>query len=113
MKEIAEFMDNEVSENGDRVWSDYLSNQITVAENLDLALSGNLLKDIQDQDINFQEYGLRLSHLHKHQMDNTSPKNDHSFSAIANESLVAAEKIEKENQIDFEDYLKEFLGKIS
>ena len=113
MKEIAEFMDNEVSENGDRVWSDYLSNQITVAENLDLALSGNLLKDIQDQDVNFQEYGLRLSHLHKHQMDNTSPKNDHSFSAIANESLVAAEKIEKENQIDFEDYLKEFLGKIS
>jgi hypothetical protein len=46
-------------------------------------------------------------------MYNTSPKNEHDFRSIANESLDAAEKIENENQIEFEDYLKEFLNKIS
>jgi glutamate--cysteine ligase len=113
MQEIADFMDNEVLSDGNGVWSNYLSSQIEVAKNLDMSLSGTLLKDIQDQDISFQQYGMHLSHLHKDQMDNTSPKNEHDFTSIANESLEAAKKIENENQIEFEDYLKEFLNKIS
>ena len=113
MQEIADFMDNEVLSDGNGVWSNCLSSQIKVAKNLDMSLSGTLLKDIQDQDISFQQYGMHLSHLHKDQMNNTSPKNEHDFRSIANESLDAAEKIENENQIEFEDYLKEFLNKIS
>ena len=78
-----------------------------------MSLSGTLLKLIQDLDISFQQYGMHLSHLHIDQMNNTSRKNEHDFRSIANESLDAAEKIENENQIEFEDYLKEFLNKIS
>ena len=62
MQEIADFMDNEVLSDGNGVWSNCLSSQIKVAKNLDMSLSGTLLKDIQDQDISFQQY-LSLIHI--------------------------------------------------
>jgi glutamate--cysteine ligase len=112
MKEIADFMDKEVSEGANSKWSDTLNNQKKIIENLDLSLSGMLLNEIEDKEITFQEYGLNLSRTHKKQMDNLEIDKRH-FSNSSKESLLAAKKIEEEPQVNFEVYLKDFLDKIS
>jgi glutamate--cysteine ligase len=112
MKEIANFMDKEVSEEANSKWSDTLDNQKKIIENLDLSLSGMLLNEIENKGITFQEYGLNLSRTHKKQMDNLEIDKRH-FSNSSKESLLAAKKIEEEPQVNFEVYLKDFLDKIS
>jgi glutamate--cysteine ligase len=112
MKEIADFMDKEVSEEANSKWSDTLNNQKKIIENLDLSLSGMLLNEIENKGITFQEYGLNLSRTHKKQMDNLEIDKRH-FSNSSKESLLAAKKIEEEPQVNFEVYLKDFLDKIS
>ena len=113
MEEIANFMDSEVSIDGKRFWSKNLKHQKKVLENLDYSLSGTLLREIQDRNISYQEYGMELSAAHKKQMNELSLNDENDFTGIARESLLEAEKLEKDNQIGFEDYLKDFLNKIS
>ena len=113
MNEIAQFMDNEVGEGISSKWSDIVNQQRKVIENLDLSLSGLLLKDIENKKITFQEYGLRLSRAHKKEMDDLVLNGNNNFNESSKESLLAAQKLEEEHQVDFEDYLKDFLDKIS
>jgi len=113
MNEIAQFMDNEVGEGISSKWSDTVNQQRKVIENLDLSLSGLLLKDIENKKITFQEYGLRLSRAHKKEMDDLVLNGNNNFNESSKESLLAAQKLEEEHQVDFEDYLKDFLDKIS
>ena len=112
MQEIADLMDDVCLEDK-KPWSDHLKNQKKVLENLDYSLSGTLLREIQNRNISYQEYGKELSSVHKAQMNELSLNGEHDFKAIANESLLEAEKIEKDSQVDFEVYLKDFLDKIS
>ena len=112
MQEIADFMD-EISPEGKKLWSDNIKCQKDVLDNLEQSLSGTLLKEIQDRNISFQEYGMEVSSAHKSQMNNISIDSEYNFSAISEESISAAEIIEKDIQINFEDYLKDFLSKIS
>ena len=113
MEEIASFMDDEVSVEGSNVWSDNLEYQKKVIENLEYSLSGSLLKEIQDRNITYQEYGMELSNLHKKQMSELSMDNKYDFAAISKESMEAAKKLEKDHRVEFEEYLKDFLSKIS
>ncbi len=113
MEEIASFMDDEVSVEGSNVWSDNLEYQKKVIENLEYSLSGSLLKEIQDRNITYQEYGMELSNLHKKQMSDLSMDNKYDFAAISKESVEAAKKLEKDHRVEFEEYLKDFLSKIS
>ena len=113
MNEIAQFMDNEVGEGISSKWSDTVNQQRKVIENLDLSLSGLLLKDIENKKITFQEYGLQLSRAHKKEMDDLVLNGSNNFNESSKESLLAAQRLEEEHQVDFEDYLKDFLDKIS
>ena len=112
MQEIADFMD-EISPEGKKLWSDNIKCQKDVLDNLEQSLSGTLLKEIQDRNISYQEYGMEVSSAHKSQMNDISIDGEYNFSAISEESISAAEIIERDIQIDFEDYLKDFLSKIS
>ena len=111
MSDIASLMD-EVSIEG-KIWTKTLSDQKKVLDNLDLTLSGSLLKEIKDGNVSFQEYGHKLSLSQKENMNNIENENKYSFQDIAKESLITASKLEQEKKINFEDYLKEFLNKIS
>jgi hypothetical protein len=63
--------------------------------------------------MSFQEYGMHLSNLHQNEIKNNSPKNTESLIEASKKSLQDARDIESSQQEDFEDYLKEFLNKIS
>ena len=90
MNEIAQFMDNEVGEGISSKWSDTVNQQRKVIENLDLSLSGLLLKDIENKKITFQEYGLQLSRAHKKEMDDLVLNGNNNFNESSKESLLAA-----------------------
>ena len=112
MQDIAEFMSKEVSQ-GDSKWTDTLSNQKEVINSLDKSLSGSLLEEIQTNDMTLQEYGMKMSLFHKEHMDSLATDDEYFFTTTSQDSLEAAKKIEESNKENFEDYLKDFLNKIS
>ena len=112
MQEIAEFMSEEVSQ-GDSKWNDTLANQKEVINSLDKSLSGSLLEEIQTNDMTLQEYGMKMSLLHKEHMDSLATDDEYFFTTTSQDSLEAAKEIEESNQENFEGYLKDFLNKIS
>ena len=87
--------------------------QKKVINNLDKSLSGSLLEEIQTNDMTLQEYGMKMSLLHKEHMDSLATDDEYFFTTTSQDSLEAAKKIEESNQENFEDYLKDFLNKIS
>ena len=46
-------------------------------------------------------------------MSELSMDNKYDFAAISKESVEAAKKLEKDHRVEFEEYLKDFLSKIS
>ena len=112
MQEIAEFMSEEVSQ-GDSKWTDTLTHQKEVINSLDKSLSGSLLEEIKSKNLNLQEYGMKMSLIHKEHMDNLATDDEYFFTTTSQDSLETAKKIEESNQENFEDYLKDFLNKIS
>ena len=112
MSEVATFMDEEVFKEGS-IWSETVGNQKKIIENYDLSLSGSLLEEVNKSGLTFQEYGLGISLAHKKQMNDLETDNDNEFRNKASESLKSAKKLEEEHQISFENYLEEFLNKIS
>ena len=112
MEQIADFMD-EIAPEGKKLWSNSIKQQKIVLDNLENSLSGTLLKEIQDRNITYQEYGMEVSAAQKDQMNELSIDGEYNFSTVSEDSLSAADVMEEDNQIDFEDYLKDFLNKIS
>ena len=60
-----------------------------------------------------QEYGMKMSLFHKEHMDSLATDDEYFFTTTSQDSLEAAKKIEESNKENFEDYLKDFLNKIS
>jgi hypothetical protein len=56
---------------------------------------------------------MNISRSHKKKMSDPAKDNEEYFAEKAKESLIEAKKIEEDRQISFEDYLKDFLNKIS
>ena len=113
MDEIAKFMDEVIVSENKNTWLNTLINQKKTLNNLDSSLSGSLLKNIRDHGMSFQEYGMHVSNRHQNEIKNMSPKHAESLIEASKKSLQDARDIESSQQEDFEDYLKEFLDKIS
>ena len=56
---------------------------------------------------------MKMSLIHKEHMDNLATDDEYFFTTTSQDSLETAKKIEESNQENFEDYLKDFLNKIS
>jgi glutamate--cysteine ligase len=113
MDELAKFMDEVIVSENENSWFNTLINQKKTLNNLDSSLSGSLLKNIADHGMSFQEYGMHVSNRHQNEIKNISPKHAESLIEASKKSLQDARDIESSQQEDFEDYLKEFLDKIS
>ena len=113
MDEIAKFMDEVIVSENKNTWLNTLINQKKTLNNLDSSLSGSLLKNIRDHGMSFQEYGMHVSNRHQNEIKNMIPKHAESLIEASKKSLQDARDIESSQQEDFEDYLKEFLDKIS
>ena len=56
---------------------------------------------------------MKKSLFHKEHMDSLATDDEYFFTTTSQDSLEAAKKIEESNKENFEDYLKDFLNKIS
>jgi len=112
LEEVAEFMDKEVHQDRGLSWLPSISNQ---KNNLTKngVLSAQVLEDLEANDLSFRDLGNKLSKEHHESMTNKSSKLDELFSNASKKSIEDTKKIESSNQIEFENYLKEFLDKIS
>ena len=113
LEKVAEFMDKEVFKGQNINW---LQSVATQKENLlspNGTLSGQVLEDLKDKDLSFRDLGNKMSHLHQNTMTSEISNLDELFLGASKKSLEDTKNIESSNQIDFEDYLKEFLEKIS
>ncbi len=112
LEEVAEFMDKEVHQDRGLSWLPSISNQknnLTKNE----VLSARVLEDLEANDLSFRDLGNKLSKEHHESMTNKSSKLDELFSNASKKSIEDTKKIESSNQKEFENYLKEFLDKIS
>ena len=113
MEEIAVFMDQEVVQDGNNSWFEKIQDKREMVNDLDLSLSGSLLKEIKEKDTSFQEYSMKLSLQHHEKLNSMPESETHNFDEVARNSLNEAKNIEQAGQADFEVYLREFLSKIS
>jgi len=112
LEEVAEFMDKEVHQDRGLSWLPSISNQknnLTKNE----VLSARILEDLKENDLSFRDLGNKLSKEHHESMTNKSSKLDELFSNASKKSIEDTKKIESSNQKEFENYLKQFLDKIS
>ena len=110
---VAEFMDTEVHQDQGLNWLQSISDQKNNLNKLNGILSARVLEDLKENDLSFRDLGNKLSKEHREAMTNKSSKLDDLFSNASKKSIEDTKKIESSNQIDFENYLKEFLDKIS
>jgi len=113
LEEVAEFMDKEVHQDQGLNWLQSISNQKNNIAEPNETLSARVLKDLQTNELSFRDLGNKLSKEHHGAMANKRSKLDDLFSKASKKSIEDARKIESANQKDFENYLKEFLDKIS
>ena len=78
-----------------------------------LSLSESMLNEISNEEMSFQEYGMNISKKHREEIKNISTNDQDILIQAAKKSLIDATDIESSQDADFEDYLRDFLNKIS
>ena len=94
-------------------WIKSLKKQEEKIKNLELTPSGKLIKKITKEGLSHQDLGVEIAfeHFDFFQHYNGSLQED-----FKKEAFLSTEKqanIESEEELSFEDYLKEFLNKVS
>jgi len=113
LETVAEFMDKEVFKGQNLNWLQSIAAQ---KENLLTpkgTLSGQVLEDLKDKGLSFRDLGNKMSNLHQNTMTSERSNLDELFRDASKKSFEDIKNIESKDQKDFEDYLKEFLEKIS
>lgn len=113
IEEIAVFMDQEVTSTETNLWQKTVSDTKKMILDPDSSLSGSLLKELEKREISFQDFAMELSLIHNENLNNFSDIEGYNFQEVAKNSINDLEKIEQGEQKGFEDYLEDFLSKIS
>ena len=79
----------------------------------DRSLSESMLNEISNEEMSFQEYGMNISKKHREEIKNILTNDQDILIQAAKKSLIDATDIESSQDADFEDYLRDFLNKIS
>jgi glutamate--cysteine ligase len=113
MVEIAKFMDEVVTFEDENIWMNSLEKQKNTINDYGLSLSESMLNEISNEEMSFQEYGMNISKQHHEEIKNISTNDQDILIQTAKKSLIDASDIESSQDADFEDYLRDFLNKIS
>ena len=71
------------------------------------------MNDLENNNLSFRDLGNKMSNLHQEEMASKKSNLEKLFLDASKKSIEDTKKIESTEQKDFEDYLKEFLDKIS
>ena len=113
LEKVAEFMDKEVIKDKNVSWLKSISDQKDNLIDLNGTLSGLVMNDLENNDLSFRDLGNKMSNLHQEEMSSKKSNLEKLFIDASKKSIEDTKKIESTEQKDFEDYLNEFLDKIS
>ena len=113
LEKVAEFMDKEVIKDKNVNWLKSISDQKNNITDLNRTLSGLVMNDLENNDLSFRDLGNKMSNLHQEAMTSKKSNLEKLFIDASKKSIEDTKKIESTEQKGFEDYLKEFLDKIS
>ena len=113
LEKVAEFMDKEVIKDKNVSWLKSISDQKDNLIDLNGTLSGLVMNDLENNDLSFRDLGNKMSNLHQEEMTSKKSNLEKLFLDASKKSIEDTKIIESTEQKDFEDYLKEFLDKIS
>ena len=113
LEKVADFMDREVLKSKNGSWLKSISAQTHNITNQDGTLSGQVIDDLENNNLSFRGLGNKMSNLHQEKMISKKTNLDQLFLDACKKSIKDTKNIESKNQKDFEDYLKDFLDKIS
>ena len=113
LEKVAEFMDKEVIKDKNVSWLKSISDQKDNLIDLNGTLSGLVMNDLENNDLSFRDLGNKMSNLHQEEMTSKKSNLEKLFIDASKKSIEDTKKIESTEQKDFEDYLNEFLDKIS
>ena len=113
LEKVAGFMDKEVLKTKNVSWLKSVSAQKHNITNQNGTLSGRVMNDLENNNLSFRDLGNKMSNLHKEKMTSKKSNLEQLFFDACKKSIEDTNNIESKGQKDFEDYLKDFLDKIS
>tara|TARA_B100000586_G_scaffold62541_3_gene43231 strand:+ start:2586 stop:4157 length:1572 start_codon:yes stop_codon:yes gene_type:complete len=113
MAEIAETASGEIFQGEENLWGKSLEMQTQKIENLDLTPSAKLLNRLDQDNLSYNELGVKIAEENSKFFLNLGLTNENIFSKEASSSMERQKQLESEKRLPFEEYLKEFLNKVS
>ena len=113
MNEIAEESKEFVFQDRDNLWKESLQKQKEKINNLDLTPSAKVIERLINNKMSHEEFGLELAENNLSFFKDYNSSRKEEFSREASLSQEQQNKIESQESLSFEEYLKEFLNKVS
>ena len=113
MAEIAETVSGVLFQGEENLWVKSLEMQTLKIEDLDLTPSAKLLNRLDQDNLSYNELGVETAEQNSKFFQNHSLANENIFSKEASSSMERQKLLESEKGLPFEEYLREFLNKVS
>ena len=113
MAEIAETVSGVLFQGEENLWGKSLEMQTLKIEDLDLTPSAKLLNRLDQDNLSYNELGVEIAEENSKFFQNHSLANENIFSKEASSSMERQKLLESEKGLPFEEYLREFLNKVS
>ena len=113
MTVIAEAVSSGIFQGEENLWEKSLEIQTLKIENLDLTPSAKLLNKLDQDNLSYNELGVKIAEENSKFFQNYDLSNENTFSKEASFSMENQKRLESEKELPFEEYLREFLNKVS
>ena len=113
MNEIAEEADAGLFRKKNNLWKEALQKQKEKIEDLNLTPSGRLIERLINDNLSHEELSMEIAKSNATFFENYNSSTEDEFKKETSLSKERQKKIESEKNLPFEEYLTEFLNKVS
>jgi glutamate--cysteine ligase len=113
MNQISEESGKFVFEEKNNRWSESLKTQKEKIEDLNLTPSGKVIERLISDNVSHEELGMEIAEKNLAFFENYNNSREEEFKREASLSKEQQKKMESEKSPPFEEYLTEFLNKVS
>jgi len=113
MTEIAATASKEIFQGEENLWEKSLEIQIEKIQDMNLTPSAKLLERLDRENLSHEELGMKIAEENAKFFQNYSNSRESIFNKEASSSIERQKQLESKKGPPFEEYLREFLNKVS
>ncbi|HIC27397.1 MAG TPA: hypothetical protein EYO81_03945, partial [Gammaproteobacteria bacterium] len=113
MTEIAATASKEIFQGEENLWEKSLEIQIEKIQDMNLTPSAKLLERLNRENLSHEELGMKIAEENAKFFQNYSNSRESIFNKEASSSIERQKQLESKKGPPFEEYLREFLNKVS